>query len=271
MRPSPPLLQRLPRALRVLALVPFAALAPLACDLRARGASPEGAPISREPLLPVAPGSPAPLPLVTALSSATAPPSAPSAAPSSRAAARDTAAPGLPALCDPGGDTRLLPPARCDRRRGRTSSEIPANGRYAASSFGCRFKADGTLHKDPDDNCEFACKPRGLCDPRWDGPTCQANLKWFAADADRYGCGARIRVTHCESGKSVVLVTLDRGPSCKSVEQKYGVSILDMSRDAMTYLFDGETHGGVDRKAVVVERVDERTPLGPTGRAPASP
>jgi hypothetical protein len=69
----------------------------------------------------------------------------------------------------------------------------------------------------------------------------------------------------------VVLVTLDRGPSCKGVEQKYGVSILDMSRDAMTYLFDGETHGGVDRKAVVVERVDERTPLGPTGRAPASP
>lgn len=270
MRPSPPLLWHLQRTRT---LVPLAALslAALACDLRAHGASStEGAPISRDPLPLAAPGAPAPLP-ATALSSAPTPSLTPSSTPSSPLAARDTAAPGLSSLCDPGGDTRLLPPARCDRRRGRTSSEIPANGRYAASSFGCRFKADGTLHKDPDDNCEFACKHHGLCDPRWDGPTCQANLKWFAADADRYGCGARIRVTHCETGKSVVLVALDRGPSCKGVEQKYGVSILDMSRDAMTYLFDGQTHGGVDRKAVVVERVDERTPLGPTGRAPSSP
>jgi hypothetical protein len=36
-----------------------------------------------------------------------------------------------------------------------------------------------------------------------------------------------------------------------------------MSRDAMTYLFEGETYGGSDRKPVQVERVREDTPLGP--------
>jgi hypothetical protein len=198
-------------------------------------------------------GSPEPSPVITP---------EPSPAPAATRSAALPALPSPPPSASP-PDLRLLPPRRCDRRGGRTSSEIPENGRYAASSFGCRFRADGTLHRDPDDNCELACGHRGLCDPGWDGPTCQANLKWFAADADRYGCGARIRVTNPENQRSVVLASLDRGPSCKNVEQKYGISVLDMSRDAMTYLFEGETYGGSDRKPVQVERVAGDTPLGP--------
>jgi hypothetical protein len=167
-------------------------------------------------------------------------------------------------VCDGVDGASFQPPAVCDKLSGNTTSEIPDNNLYATSWFGCYFKSDGSIYKDPFDNCEFACGNKGLCPAGQDGPTCEANLKWFAADADRFGCGARIRLTNCANGKSVVLAVLDRGPNCKSVEQKYGAPVLDMSHDAMTYLFDGKTYGGSDKKGVVVESVDSSTPLGPT-------
>lgn len=167
-------------------------------------------------------------------------------------------------VCDGVDGASFQPPSVCDKLSGNTTSEIPDNNFYATSWFGCYFKSDGSIYKDPFDNCEFACGNKGLCPAGQDGPTCEANLKWFAADADRFGCGARIRLTNCANGKSVVLAVLDRGPNCKSVEQKYGAPVLDMSHDAMTYLFDGKTYGGSDKKGVVVESVDGSTPLGPT-------
>ncbi len=178
--------------------------------------------------------------------------------------APDTApADPLAKLCDGVASAPFDPPNVCDGPGGNTSKELPSNGVYSTSWFGCYRKADGTIYKDPYDNCEFACGSKGLCASGLSGPECEAQLKWFAADADRYGCGARIRVTNCANGKQVVLATLDRGPNCNSVEKKYGAPVLDMSHPAMVYLFDGKTYGGSDKKRVVVEKVDGATPLGP--------
>lgn len=160
------------------------------------------------------------------------------------------------------GDPVLVPPTSCDGPSGNTSTEIPANNLFSTSWFGCYFDEGGELVQDPSDNCEFACGPQGLCPGDQSGPECEANLRWFAADADRFGCGGRIRVTNCDNGNQVVLATLDRGPNC-NVEMSCDTPVLDMSHDAMVFLFDGGTYGGCDQMPVVVEQVDASTPLGP--------
>jgi hypothetical protein len=167
-----------------------------------------------------------------------------------------------PALCDGVAQASFEPPTSCNGPSGQTSKQIPDNGVFSTSWFGCYRKADGTIYKDPSDNCEFACGDKGLCGGN-QGPSCEADLKWFAADADRFGCGAHIRVTNCVNNLSVVLATLDRGPNCGSVEQPDGAPVLDMSHDAMVYLFEGKTYGGDDHKRVVIEKVDPSVPLGP--------
>lgn len=151
----------------------------------------------------------------------------------------------------------------CDAAGGLTSSEIPPNNLFSTSWFGCYYDTNGTLVKDPYDNCEFACGHRGYCDGPSDGsPECEAELKWFAADSDRFGCGGHILVKNCLNQRSVVLVALDRGPRCSTIEQSAQAPILDMSHDAMLYLFD-TTHGGTDLAGVVVTQVDTTVPLGP--------
>ena len=173
----------------------------------------------------------------------------------------DTAPP--PSLCDDVEGEPFVPPSVCDGPSGYTSTEIPPNGLYSTSWFGCYLQDDGSIYQDPSDNCQFACGNMGLCPAGQDGPTCEANLRWFAADADRYGCGGRIRVTNCDNGNAVVLATLDRGPNCGSVEMPCGAPVLDMSHDAMVHLFEGGTYGGCELQGVVVEPVDPSTPLGP--------
>src|SRR5207244_3659233 len=95
-------------------------------------------------------------------------------------------------------------PTACDGPSGNTSTQIPSNHVYSTSWFGCYAKPDGTIVQDPTDNCEFACGSKGLCPSGQSGPDCEAGLKWFSADADRYGCGSRIRLTNCANGKKVV-------------------------------------------------------------------
>lgn len=139
---------------------------------------------------------------------------------------------------------------------------MPRNNLFSTSWFGCYYDEGGELVQDPSDNCEFACGSQGLCDDGQSGPECEAGLQWFAADADRFGCGGRVRVTNCANGNQVVLVTLDRGPNC-GVEMDCGTPVLDMSHDAMVYLFDGNEYGGCDQQLVVVEAVGADEPLGP--------
>jgi hypothetical protein len=169
---------------------------------------------------------------------------------------------GASSICDTIIGEDFIVPGSCDGPGGNTSTEVPSNGLFSTSWFGCYYDESGDLIQDPGDNCEFACGDQGMC-PGQSGPECEAGLQWFAADADRYGCGARIRVTNCDNGNAVVLTTLDRGPNCNSVEMDCGAPVLDMSHDAMIYLFDGGEYGGCDLQGVVVEQVDDGTPLGP--------
>lgn len=166
-------------------------------------------------------------------------------------------------ICEGMDGEPLVPPVTCDGPGGNTTTEKAPNGLYATSWFGCYMQDNGTIYHDPYDNCEFACGNQGLCPPDQSGPECEANLRWFAADADRFGCGGRIRVTNCENGKAVILVTLDRGPNCNTVEKACDAPVLDMSHDAMVHLFDGGIYGGCDHQTVVVEEVDPATQLGP--------
>ncbi|MFO0635411.1 MAG: hypothetical protein U0168_21410 [Nannocystaceae bacterium] len=165
-------------------------------------------------------------------------------------------------VCDGVAGEQPIPPSRCDGPSGNTSTEVPRNGIFSTSWFGCYYDEGGELVQDPSDNCEFACGSQGLCDAGQSGPECEAGLQWFAADADRFGCGGRMRVTNCDNGKQVVLVTLDRGPNC-GVEMDCGTPVLDMSHDAMIHLFDGNEYGGCDQQLVVVEAVGDGEPLGP--------
>jgi hypothetical protein len=166
-------------------------------------------------------------------------------------------------LCDAAMGQPFIPPTTCDAASGNTTTEKSPNGIYSTSWFGCYEKSDGTIYKDPGDNCEFACGNQGLCDASLTGPECEAQLKWFAADASRFGCGSHIRLTNCDNGKQVVLTTLDVGPNCNSVEKNYGAPVIDMSHDAMVYLFDGNTYGGGDLMPIIVEEVADTVPLGP--------
>ncbi len=181
---------------------------------------------------------------------------------STKDAPADVPADTLGSECDGFATKPLIPPKACDKAGGLTSSEKPPNGLFSTSWFGCYRKSDGTIYKDPSDNCLFACGSMGLCASGKSGPECESDLQWFSADADRFGCGARIRVTNCKNGKRVVLAALDKGPNCPT-EQKFGAPVLDMSHAAMVHLFEGKTYGGSDLQRVHVEPVPATTPLGP--------
>ena len=146
------------------------------------------------------------------------------------------------------------------------------HGVYYATSFGCYTSSSGNLVKDPGDNCIPGCPNiigGAFCPNASSGPACESALKWFAADAARYSCGARLRVTNPKNGKSVVVVAIDNGPSC-SIESKVKHAALDLSYPSTTYLF-GEQQGIVDRSAVNVVEVSASTPLGPSGSADGDP
>ena len=138
------------------------------------------------------------------------------------------------------------------------------NGNYYATSFGCWKDANGVSHGDPGDNCIPAClskaKDSGLCAGKT-GPECEESVKWFAADAGRFGCLARLKVTNPKNGKSVIVAALDYGPNC-SVESQVSHAALDLSYPTTTYLF-GSQQGIVDKSSVHVIEVDPSTPLGP--------
>jgi hypothetical protein len=151
----------------------------------------------------------------------------------------------------------------CPGTTGKTKSPL---GSYYVTSFGCWVDANGKPHADPGDNCIPACKGSApaayqkLCSSK-SGPACERAVGWYAADADRFGCMARLRVTNPLNGKAAVVVVLDRGPHCK-IEKKVKHWVLDLSYPATLHLF-GEPKGAVEKAEVLVEEVAPSTPLGP--------
>lgn len=152
---------------------------------------------------------------------------------------------------------------------GSYSKKKATDGAYYATSFGCYTSEAGKLMKDPGDNCLPGCQKiigSALCPNAKTGPTCEAEIKWFAADAGRFGCGQRLKVTNPKNGKSLVVAAIDYGPSCK-VESKVKHAALDLSYPSTWYLFQGQ-QGIVNRATVTVEEVGASTPLGPVKANP---
>jgi hypothetical protein len=149
----------------------------------------------------------------------------------------------------------------CSGSYGKTKAQ---DGKYYATSFGCYASSSGKIIKDPGDNCIPGCGGTigsSLCPNATTGPACEAAIKWFAADAARYSCGARLKVTNEKNGRSVVVVAIDNGPAC-SVEAKVKHTAIDLSYPSTDYLF-GEQQGITDRSLVTVVEVSDSTPLGP--------
>ena len=150
----------------------------------------------------------------------------------------------------------------CTGSYGKTKA---ANGDYYITAFGCWLDAAGVEHTDPGDNCLPTCfaqaKAAGLCDVNGTGKDCEEKITWYTADAARFGCLARVRVTDPKSGKAVIAVALDYGPSC-TVENGVSKAVLDTSGRIDRYLF-GADQGSTDKTLVHVVEVDPSTPLGP--------
>jgi hypothetical protein len=86
-------------------------------------------------------------------------------------------------------------------------------------------------------------------------------VTWYTADAGRFGCLQRLRVTNPATGQAVIAVALDFGPAC-SGEAKVQHAVLDSSGAIDDYLFGG-AEGSSDKALVHVVEVDAATPLGP--------
>lgn len=150
----------------------------------------------------------------------------------------------------------------CDGSWGKTQA---SDGRYYITAFGCWIDASGGAHGDPGDNCIPGClseaKAEGLCRSGDSGKSCEERVTWYVADAGRFGCGTRVKITNPSNGKSVVAAVLDYGPACW-VERNVSEGVLDASGRIDRYLF-GSDMGAPDRAAVHVEVVSKSTPLGP--------
>ena len=148
---------------------------------------------------------------------------------------------------------------------GAYSKTKAPDGDYYVTAFGCWKDAAGAIHTDAADNCIPTCldkaRTTGLCDPADDGPTCEERVTWYTADGGRFGCLAHLRITNPKTGKSVIAVALDYGPSC-TVETRVSKAVLDASGRIDRYLF-GADQGTSDKALVHVVEVDGATPLGP--------
>ncbi len=155
-------------------------------------------------------------------------------------------------------------PWSCTGAYGTTKA---SDGEYYLTAFGCWKDAAGVAHGDTGDNCIPSCfaqaKAAGVCLPGETGKQCEERVTWFTADAARFGCLTKLKVTNPANGKSVVAIALDFGPSCTAVEDKVKKGVLDASGRVDRQLF-GADQGYQDKSLVTVTEVPDSTPLGPT-------
>jgi len=136
---------------------------------------------------------------------------------------------------------------------------------YSLTAFGCWVDASGVRHGDGEDNCIPGClsqaKSSGLCSSSDTGKACEERVTWYVADAGRFGCLARVKVTNPKNGKSLIAVALDYGPACW-VERKVSRGVLDASGRVNRHLF-GSDMGVTDGATVTVEAAPPGASLGP--------
>lgn len=78
------------------------------------------------------------------------------------------------------------------------------------------------------------------------GPSCGNCMSYYAADAQRFGCGGVLSCTR--NGHNANLKVIDSGPACW-VENDAGMPIIDASTSACK-LFSGQTSCGWSDKSV---------------------
>jgi hypothetical protein len=141
-------------------------------------------------------------------------------------------------------------------------------GAYYATDFGC---SSNPYFTDPGDTCGSAsciqsAYDQGVCSSGESNADCQRAVNWYAVGGASYGCGARLQVSNPASGKSVIVMVLDNGPSC-TVENDANFWVLDVSYPTIMYLF-GSEEGWSDHALIQVNVVGSSTPLGPTNGSP---
>ncbi len=141
---------------------------------------------------------------------------------------------------------------------GFTSSIKSADSMYNITVFGCT-NAVGNInpYTDPTDNCNPAHAPTECSEVGSEKGACEKKIIWYAANTDIFGVNKKIKLTNPKNGKSVVVMTIDQGPSCTQ-EKQHG-PIIDASYPAAVSI---GTSGNYEQ--VKVEPVSDTTPLGPS-------
>ena len=92
------------------------------------------------------------------------------------------------------------------------------------------------------------------------GP-CHAHGDYFAADRQRFGCGAALNI--CRGSTCVKVAVVDYGPSC-FVEDDAGGPVIDASPAVCQALTGGSSCGWSDHFSVTASVVgDDARPFGP--------
>ena len=145
----------------------------------------------------------------------------------------------------PGGDNCLADLGRCDGGGGCLSpggspcacSGIPSDNTYFLTSF---------------DGSSCSCGP------------CHAHGDYFAADRQRFGCGATLNI--CRGTNCVQATVVDYGPSCY-VEDEAGGPVIDASPAVCQALTGGSSCGWSDHFSITATVV----PPGPPPPGPTPP
>lgn len=140
---------------------------------------------------------------------------------------------------------------------GLASTQPSPDGNYKATAFGIVDE-----WADPGDAPYAPAygNPPEYCSAEMSGPECEKKIRWFAANGDIFGKWKKLLVTRPDTGRSVVVLTIDRGPACDQELTKG--PLIDLSyAAAVIYLGNGE---GGNYETVSVKPVADDTPLGPT-------
>jgi hypothetical protein len=135
-------------------------------------------------------------------------------------------------------------------------SELTVAGHY------CPTRGEIAVRTIPADNTYYLTSFGGGVDTQRMACTGTADGRWmYIADAWRFGCRAKVRVTNPRTGRWCVAQVADVGPNV-CVEQAAGRPIIDASPVITRELFGRSSAGWSDRIVVHAEMVPTATPLG---------
>lgn len=123
---------------------------------------------------------------------------------------------------------------------GAAYADLPADGTYFLTTFG-----GGT------DTGPMSCAPNPIADGGW----------WYAADRQRFGCGAVIRIRNPGNDRCAQVLVADYGPGT-CVEDAACGPVLDATPLVARQLFGVDASGWSEHRAVRVEVLPAGSLLG---------